>query len=63
MLPEHKVYEHGTAVADVLIGWIYGVAGVGLLFGFSGSGRLIDASRGILVLATPVASSGAAPIS
>ena len=33
MLPEHKVYEHGTAVADVMIGWVYGVVGVGLLVG------------------------------
>ena len=33
MLPEHKVYEHGTAMADVLVAWIYGVAGVGLLLG------------------------------
>ena len=31
MLPEHKVYEHAIAVADVLIGWTYGVAAIGLL--------------------------------
>lgn len=30
---EFKVYEHGFAVADVLIGWIYGIAGVGLILG------------------------------
>lgn len=30
---EYKVYEHGTAVADVAIGWIYGIAGVGLILG------------------------------
>ncbi|OQX09057.1 MAG: hypothetical protein BWK80_47375 [Desulfobacteraceae bacterium IS3] len=30
---EYRVYEHGDAVADVLIGWIYGIAGVGLLLG------------------------------
>lgn len=35
--PEYQVYEHGIAVADVLLGWTYGVAGVGLL---------IDASWG-----------------
>ncbi len=27
---EYKVYEHATAVADVLIGWVYGVTVVGL---------------------------------
>jgi hypothetical protein len=29
--PEYKVYEHAIAVADVALGWIYGVAGVGLI--------------------------------
>ena len=33
MPPEYKVYEHGIAVADVSIGWIYGIAGVGLILG------------------------------
>lgn len=33
MPPEYKVYEHGMAVADVSIGWIYGIAGVGLILG------------------------------
>lgn len=33
--PEYRVYEHGIAVADVTIGWLYGVAGVGLLLGAS----------------------------
>jgi uncharacterized membrane protein (UPF0136 family) len=33
LLPEYKVYEHAIAVADVAIGWTYGVAGVGLLLG------------------------------
>ncbi len=27
---EYKVYEHASAVADSLIGWIYGIAAVGL---------------------------------
>ena len=31
LLPEYIVYEHAIAVADSAIGWIYGVAGVGLL--------------------------------
>jgi hypothetical protein len=33
--PEFRVYEHGIAVADVAIGWIYGIAGVGLIAGAS----------------------------
>jgi hypothetical protein len=31
LLPEYKAYEHAIAVADVSIGWVYGVAGIGLL--------------------------------
>lgn len=31
LLPEYKVYEHGVAVADVTIGWIYGIVGLGLI--------------------------------
>ena len=31
--PEYKVYEHAIAVADAAIGWIYGIAGVGLILG------------------------------
>ncbi len=31
LLPEYKVYEHGIALADVALGWIYGLAGVGLI--------------------------------
>jgi hypothetical protein len=30
MPKEYRVYEHAIAVADSLIGWIYGFAGVGL---------------------------------
>ena len=33
LLPEYQVYEHAIAVADVAIGWVYGVAAVGLLLG------------------------------
>ena len=33
--PEYLVYEKGTAAADVAIGWIYGIAGVGLIWGTS----------------------------
>jgi len=35
MLPEYKVYEHAIAVADVLIGWIYGIVAVGLILNVS----------------------------
>ncbi|MFC1845982.1 hypothetical protein ACFLYM_01020 [Chloroflexota bacterium] len=32
MISEFEVYEKGIAVADVIIGWIYGIAAIGLLF-------------------------------
>lgn len=35
MPQEYRVYEHGIAVADVAIGWIYGIAGIGLIIGAS----------------------------
>jgi hypothetical protein len=31
MIPEFKVYERGIAAADALLGWIYGIAAVGLI--------------------------------
>ena len=31
MIPEFEVYERGIAVADVMIGWTYGIAAVGLI--------------------------------
>ena len=31
MPPEYKVYEHAIAVADSALGWLYGLAGLGLL--------------------------------
>jgi hypothetical protein len=40
LLPEYKVYEHAIAVADVAIGWIYGMAGVGLILGTAWGFRL-----------------------
>ena len=40
MLPEYKVYEHAIAVADVLIGWIYGIAAVGLILNISWAYKL-----------------------
>lgn len=35
ILPEYKVYEHAIAVADVLIGWVYGIVAVGLILNAS----------------------------
>lgn len=32
MPKEYKVYEQATAVADSIIGWIYGVTAIGLFF-------------------------------
>ena len=34
-LPEYEVYEHAIAVADVLIGWIYGIVAIGLILDLS----------------------------
>ncbi|MFC2060586.1 hypothetical protein ACFLTZ_05830 [Chloroflexota bacterium] len=31
MIPEFEVYERAIAVVDVMIGWIYGIAAVGLI--------------------------------
>ncbi|ABD40446.1 hypothetical protein Mhun_0693 [Methanospirillum hungatei JF-1] len=33
-LQEYEVYENGISIADVSLGWIYGVAGAGLLLGY-----------------------------
>lgn len=38
---EFKVYEHAIAMADVLIGWIYGIAGVGLILDIPWSYELL----------------------
>jgi hypothetical protein len=37
---EYKVYEHALAVADSLVGWIYGIAAIGLFLGTSWGYRL-----------------------
>jgi hypothetical protein len=31
LLPEYQVYERAVAAADVALGWIYGIAGLGLV--------------------------------
>ena len=33
MLPEYEVYERAIAQADVAMGWLYGIAGMGLILG------------------------------
>ena len=33
LLPEYAVYERAIAVSDVALGWLYGLAGVGLILG------------------------------
>lgn len=38
---EFKVYEHAIASADVMIGWIYGIAGVGLILDIPWSYKLL----------------------
>jgi len=38
--PEYRVYEEGIAAADVLIGWVYTIAGIGLILGTTWGVRL-----------------------
>ena len=35
LLKEYRVYEHAIAVADSFIGWVYGIAAVGLFLNVS----------------------------
>lgn len=35
MPEEYEVYENAIAIADVVIGWIYAIAGIGLILGTS----------------------------
>ena len=37
---EYKIYEHGIASADVVIGWLYGVVAIGLMFNVTWSVKL-----------------------
>ena len=41
MPKEFKVYEQAIAAADVLIGWIYGIAGLGLILNLSWPYKLV----------------------
>lgn len=49
MPKEFKVYEHAIAVADVAIGWTYGLAGVGLILDAPWSYKLIWIPGAILI--------------
>ena len=39
-LPEYEVYENAMAIADVALGWVYGIIGAGLILGTSWGYRL-----------------------
>lgn len=41
LAPEFKVYEHAIAVADVSIGWIYGITAIGLILNHPWAFKLI----------------------
>jgi hypothetical protein len=45
LLPEYKVYEHAIAAADAAIGWIYGLAGLGLVLDAQWSYKVIYLGR------------------
>lgn len=49
MPDEFKAYEHAFAVADVAIGWTYGLAGVGLILDASWAYKLIWIPGSILL--------------
>jgi hypothetical protein len=49
MPKEFKVYEHAIAVADVAVGWTYGLAGVGIILDAPWSYRLIWVPGCILI--------------
>lgn len=49
MLPEYKVYEHAIAMSDVIVGWLYGLAGIGLLLGTPWGFKLAFVPGAILV--------------
>jgi hypothetical protein len=49
LLPEYKVYEQAIAVADATIGWIYGIAGLGLILNAEWGYRLAWIPGSILI--------------
>jgi hypothetical protein len=46
---EYEVYENAIAVADIAIGWIYGIAGVGLILG-AGWGYTLAWIPGVILI-------------
>ena len=49
-MPIHyKVYEHAIAVSDVLLGWIYGIAAIGLVLDLSWAYKLSFIPGSILI--------------
>ena len=49
LLPEYRVYEHAIAVADVFVGWVYGIAGLGLILGTTWGFKLATIPGAILI--------------
>jgi len=49
LIPEFEVYEKAIAVADVIIGWTYGVAAVGLIMDESWAYKLSWIPASILI--------------
>jgi hypothetical protein len=49
LLPEYKVYEHATAVADSILGGIYGIAAVGLILDESWGYKLIWIPAAVMI--------------
>ena len=49
MLPEYKAYEHAIAVADSALGWVYGIAAVGLLLNAEWGYKLVWIPGSILL--------------
>ena len=41
LIPEYRAYEEAIAVADSLIGWIYGIAGMGVILGTTWGFKLL----------------------
>jgi len=41
LIPEYRVYDEAIAVADSLIGWIYGIAGIGIILGTTWGFKLL----------------------
>ena len=49
MPTEYRVYEHAIAVSDVLMGWIYGIAGLGLILNLPWSYKMAFIPGAILI--------------